>query len=54
MVQGQDYMVNVAKHPNQAPIIFAEWPKMRACIVTMEYNTFSICQFGPLFFNRIV
>ena len=24
MVQGQDYMVDVAKHPNQAPIIFAE------------------------------
>ena len=24
MVQGQDDMVDVAKHPNQAPIIFAE------------------------------
>ena len=31
MVQGQDYMVDVAKHLNQAPIIFAEWPKM--CVV---------------------
>ena len=24
MMQGQDYMVDVAKHPNQAPIIFTE------------------------------
>ena len=24
MMQGQDYMVDVAKHPNQALIIFAE------------------------------
>ena len=24
MMQGQDYMVDVGKHPNQAPIIFAE------------------------------
>ena len=28
MVQDQDYIVDVAKHPNQTPIIFAEWPKM--------------------------
>ena len=28
MMQGQDYMVDVGKHPNQVPIIFAEWPKM--------------------------
>ena len=32
MVEGQDYMVDVAKHPNQAPIIFAEWPKMRVAL----------------------
>ena len=28
MVQGQDYVVDVAKHPNQAPVIFAERPKI--------------------------
>ena len=32
MVQGQDYMVDMAKHPNQIPIIFAEWPKMRVAL----------------------
>ena len=32
MVRGQDYMVDAAKHPNQAPIIFAEWSKMRVAL----------------------
>ena len=36
MVQGQDFMVDVAKHPNQAPIIFAEWPKM--CVALHCHN----------------
>ena len=34
-MQGQDYMVDVAKHPNQGAIIFAEWPKM---CVALHYH----------------
>jgi len=32
----------VATHFNQAPIIFAAWPKMWSCIVMMKDDSFAI------------